>query len=191
MLATLAACGGGNSNGGSNPPTGPPPSGSPVTSLTARDGTVYGVQVIATGLEIPWSLAFAPDGRLFITERPGRVRIFANGQLQTEPALVLTDVFTSGESGILGLALHPEFATNHFVYLTYTATSPNGAVARLVRFREVGNRLAEPAVLLDDVPAANIHNGSRVKFGPDGLLYVTFGDVSVPSNAQDVAALNG
>ena len=191
MLATLAACGGGNSNGGSNPPTGPPPSGSPVTSLTARDGTVYGVQVIATGLEIPWSLAFAPDGRLFITERPGRVRIFANGQLQTEPALVLTDVFTSGESGILGLALHPEFATNHFVYLTYTATSPNGAVARLVRFREVGNRLAEPAVLLDDVPAANIHNGSRVKFGPDRLLYVTFGDVSVPSNAQDVAALNG
>ena len=104
-----------------------PPGGFPVTTLTARDGTAFGVQVIATGLEIPWSLAFAPDGRLFITERPGRVRIFANGQLQAEPALVLTDVFTSGESGILGLALHPDFATNHFVYLTYTATGPNGA----------------------------------------------------------------
>ncbi len=60
-----------------------------------------------------------------------------------------------------------------------------------MRFREVGNRLAEGAVLLDDVPAANIHNGSRVKFGPDGRLYVTFGDVATPSNAQDVASLNG
>jgi len=194
MLATLTACGG--SNGGSTPPpTEPPPAGPPggvpIIRLTAQDGTAFGVQVLATGLEIPWALAFAPDGRLFITERPGRVRIFTNGQLQAEPALVLTDVFTAGESGILGLALHPDFATNHLVYLTYTATGPNGAVARLVRFREAGNRLGEPAVLLDDVPAANIHNGSRVKFGPDRLLYVTFGDVAIPSNAQDVAALNG
>ncbi len=172
------------------PPAGPP-GGFPITTFTAGDGTSFGVQVLVTGLQIPWSLAFAPDGRLFITERPGRVRVFANGQLLSEPALVLTDVFTSGESGVLGLALHPDFATNHFVYLTYTANGPRGAVARLVRFREAGNRLGEPAVLLDDVPAANIHNGSRVKFGPDRLLYVTFGDVANPSLAQDVAALNG
>ena len=128
------------------------------------------VQVVATGLQIPWSLAFAPDGRLFITERPGRVRIFANGQLQAAPALALSDVFTSGESGVLGLALHPDFATNHLVYLTYTANGADGPVARLVRFREAGNQLVEPVVLLDDVPAADIHNGSRVKFGPDRLL---------------------
>jgi aldose sugar dehydrogenase len=195
LLAVLAACGSNGSNGSSGePPPGPPsgtPGGFPVTTLTARDGTAFGVQVIATGLQIPWSLAFAPDGRLFITERPGRVRIFANGQLLAEPALELNDVFTSGESGVLGLALHPDFATHHFVYLTYTANGPNGAIARLVRFREAGNRLGEPAVLLDEVPAANIHNGSRVKFGPDRLLYVTFGDVAVPSNAQDVASLNG
>jgi glucose/arabinose dehydrogenase len=193
LLALLAACGGDTSSGppSNQPPPSGPPGGFPVTTVTARDGTAFGVQVIATGLEIPWSLAFAPDGRLFITERPGRVRIFANGQLLPDPALVLTDVYTTGESGVLGLALHPDFATNHFVYLTYTANGPNGAVARLVRFREADNRLGEAVVLLDDVPAANIHNGSRVKFGPDGLLYVTFGDVAVPSNAQDVAALNG
>jgi glucose/arabinose dehydrogenase len=195
LLAMLVACGGGNHNPEPEPPpeTPPagPPGGFPVTTFTASDGTRFGVQVLVTGLQIPWSLAFAPDGRLFITERPGRVRVFANGQLLAEPALVLTDVFTSGESGVLGLALHPDFATNHFVYLTYTANGPSGAVARLIRFREAGNRLGEPAVLLDDVPAANIHNGSRVKFGPDRLLYVTFGDVSVPSLAQDVAALNG
>jgi glucose/arabinose dehydrogenase len=195
LLAMLVACGGGNHNPEPGPPpeTPPagPPGGFPVSTFTASDGTRFGVQVLVTGLQIPWSLAFAPDGRLFITERPRRVRVFANGQLLAEPALALTDVFTSGESGVLGLALHPDFATNHFVYLTYTANGPSGAVARLVRFREAGNRLGEPAVLLDDVPAANIHNGSRVKFGPDRLLYVTFGDVSVPSLAQDVAALNG
>ncbi len=95
-----------------------------------------------------------------------------------EPALTLTDVFTRDESGILGLAVHPDFATNRLVYLTYTANGPRGPIARLMRFREVDNRLAEGVVLLDDVPAANIHNGSRVRFGPDGRLYVTFGDVA-------------
>ena len=191
LLASLAACGGDNSSG--QPPNGSPgdPGGLPVASFTARDGTAFGVQVVATGLQIPWSLAFAPDGRLFITERPGRVRIFASGQLQAAPALELSDVFTSGESGVLGLALHPDFATNHLVYLTYTANGADGPIARLVRFREAGNQLVEPVVLLDDVPAANIHYGSRVKFGPDRLLYVTFGDVAEPSNAQDVASLNG
>jgi glucose/arabinose dehydrogenase len=163
----------------------------PVTTFTAADGTRFGVQTLATGLQIPWSLAFAPDGRLFISERPGRVRVFQNGQLLPDPALTLTDVFTTGESGILGLAVHPDFASNHLVYLTYTARGPRGPVARLVRFREVANRLAEAVVLLDEVPAANIHNGSRVRFGPDRLLYVTFGDVAVPSVAQDAAALNG
>ena len=64
--------------------------------------------------------------------------------------------------------MHPDFATNRFVYLTYTANGPRGPIARLMRFREVDNRLAEGVVLLDDVPANNIHNGSRVKFGPDG-----------------------
>jgi glucose/arabinose dehydrogenase len=197
LLATLVACGGsgngdiggdGDGDGGSGSG---PPGGIPVRTFTAQDGTRYGVQTLVTGLQIPWSLAFTPDGRLFITERPGRVRVFANGALLTEPALTLTDVFTTGESGILGLATHPDFATNHFVYLTYTANSARGPVARLMRFREVDNRLAEGVVLLDDVPAANIHNGSRVKFGPDRRLYVTFGDVATPSTAQDVASLNG
>ena len=197
LLLVLLACGGGDSpNPSPGPPdppgnTPPPGSGPPIESYTAADGTRFGVQTLVTGLQIPWSLAFTPDSRLFITERPGRVRVYQNGQLLADPALTLTDVFTSGESGILGLAVHPAFATNHYVYLTYTANGSRGPVARLMRFREVDNRLGEGVVLLDDVPAANIHNGSRVRFGPDGLLYVTFGDVAVPSAAQDAASLNG
>ena len=77
------------------------------------------------------------------------------------------------------------------MYLVYTATAGGSSIARLVRYREVGNVLGEAAVLLDDVPAANIHNGSRVRFGPDGALYVTFGDVATPSVAQVLGSRNG
>ena len=196
LLVTLLGCGRSpdpNPNPGPNPepPDGGPPGGFPITAFTAADGTRFGVQTLATGLRIPWSLAFAPDGRLFITERPGRVRVYQGGQLLAEPALTLSDVFTDGESGILGLTLDPDFTTTRHVFLTYTAIGARGPVQRLMRYREVDNRLGEGVVLLDDVPAANIHNGSRVKFGPDGRLYVSLGDVAVPSVAQDVASLNG
>jgi glucose/arabinose dehydrogenase len=196
LLLTLLGCGGGDSSPDPNPTPEPPggggpPGGLPITTFTAADGTRFGVQTLATGLQIPWALAFTPDGRLFITERPGRVRVYQNGQLLAEPALTLSDVFTNGESGFLGIGVHPAFSTNRIVYLTYTAITSGGPVLRLMRFREVDNRFGEGVVLLDDVPAANIHNGSRVKFGSDGLLYVSLGDAAEPSVAQDVASLNG
>jgi aldose sugar dehydrogenase len=192
LWLALPGCGGSQSPPGGPPSNDPPGQGRPAGDIhTAEDGTRFAVRVVATGLEIPWSLAFAPDGRLFVTERPGRVRILENGQLLPAPALTLDGLYTQDESGVLGLALHPGFATNGLVYVVYTAQGRGGPVARLVRYREVANTLGEPAVLLDDVPAANIHNGSRVRFGPDGALYVTFGDVARPSVAQDVASLNG
>lgn len=171
------------------------PPGQPTTPgevFTASDGTRFSVETVATGLEAPWSLAFAPDTRLFISERPGRVRILQEGRLQAAPALVLDDVAAEGEAGLLGLALHPDFATNHFVYLAYTARRADGArVNRLVRYREAGGTLAQAAVLLDDIPGASIHDGARLRFGPDGLLYMTMGDAAEPSVAQDPASLNG
>lgn len=164
----------------------------PSAIFSTTDGVRFSVQVVATNLEIPWSLAFAPDGRLFVTERPGRVRILQGGQLLAQPALTLTDISAQGEGGLLGLTLHPGFAQNHLVYLVYTARGDGGGpVNRLVRYREVGNQLAESAVILDRIPAAMIHDGSRVRFGPDGKLYMTMGDAADPSRAQDLASLNG
>jgi glucose/arabinose dehydrogenase len=168
-------------------PTTPPQTGDVVTT---RDGVRFRVETVLTGLEVPWSLTFAPDGRLFVTERPGRVRIVTLGG-NSELALTLDGVFNQGEAGLLGLALDPQFAQNRFVYLYYSATAGSGAVNRIVRYREVNSRLGERAVLLDNIPAATIHDGGRLRFGPDGLLYATAGDAANQNLAQDVASLAG
>jgi len=195
ILAALLAAWLSQACGEDRTPSPPPGDGSPgavVGTFTAADGTRFSVEVVATGLEVPWSLAFAPDGRIFVAERPGRVRIVSGGQVEARPALTLTDVYAQGEAGLLGLTLHPGFESNGLVFLVYTARRADGIpVNRVVRFRELNGALGEPAVLLDDIGAASIHNGSRIKFGPDGLLYVTMGDAADASLAQDLASLNG
>jgi aldose sugar dehydrogenase len=188
-LALLIVAAGPACDDSSSPAPSPPPAGEIVT---AGDGTRFRVQVVATNLDIPWSLAFTPDGRLFFTERPGRVRVMQGGQTLATPALVLGDVAAVGEGGLLGLAVHPQFATNGFIYVLYTARLPDGSREnRVVRFREVGNTLGEPMVVLDRMGAADIHDGGRIRFGPDGNLYVTMGDMASPSTAQDLASPNG
>lgn len=185
-----------------NPQPAPDPSPAPTPApqpaaevFTAADGTRFSVETVATGLEVPWGLAFTPDGRLLVTERPGRVRVFTlqagRWQMRPDPALTLTDVFASGEAGLLGLTLHPDFAQNHFVYLAYTAQIPGRRVNRVVRYREVNDTLGERAILLDELQANTTHDGARVRFGPDRKLYVTMGDAAEPSLAQALGSLNG
>jgi glucose/arabinose dehydrogenase len=159
---------------------------------TTQDGVRLRVERVADGLENPTDLAFAPDGRIFVAERAGRVRIVRDGRLQAEPALTLDDVSTAGEGGLLGLALDPQFERTHFVYAVYTAPSRSGDhVFVLARFREAGDTLADRAIFLDDIRASPSRAAAAVRFGGDGKLYVAFDDGGNARLAGDLASFNG
>ena len=170
----------------------PTPTPEPAATPAPAGPVPVRVETVATGLEAPWELAIAPDGRLFLTERPGRVRVIADGQLLPEPAVVIQEVAEVGEGGLLGLALHPDFASNGYVYVYYTYRDGSGAFwNRVVRYTERDNRLIDPLVVLDGIPGASLHDGGRIAFGPDGKLYVTAGDARNPALAQDLGSLAG
>lgn len=176
--------------GSGTTPTTPTPITPVGDAFTTEDGVRFVVETPVMALTVPWSMAFAPDGRLFLTERAGRVRILNLTTMSAELALTIEGVFTQGEAGLLGVALDPEFAQNRQVYLYYTAsTSP--PVNRVVRYREVSSRLTDAVVLLDGIPGATIHDGGRLRFGPDGLLYITTGDAANTGLAQDLASYAG
>ncbi|MDQ3812265.1 MAG: PQQ-dependent sugar dehydrogenase, partial [Chloroflexota bacterium] len=141
---------------------------------------------------VPWALAFAPDSRLFVTERPGRVRVIQEGALLPDPAISIAEVAATGEGGLLGLALAPDFPTTHHVFVYYTYRSERGLRNRVVRYVEQDNTLLETArVILDDIPAGSIHDGGLLAFGPDAKLYVTTGDASQADLAQNRDSLAG
>jgi glucose/arabinose dehydrogenase len=188
LLAVFVSAACGSQNRAPNPGL---PTESNQQVFTTPDGVRFRVEVVVNGLETPWSIVFAPDGRLFVTERPGRVRIIDTAARTSTLALTLDDVFAQGEAGVLGLALDPAFAANRLVYIYYTARTSGGASNRVIRVREAGGRLAEQVVLLDNIPANTIHDGGRLRFGPDGLLYITTGDAASEQLAQDVASLAG
>src|ERR1700752_4126928 len=143
VLVTLAigaqACSPDPQPPGSTPNPSPSPL-PPSRVFTTRDGVRFQVETVLTDLEIPWALAFAPDGRLFVTERPGRVRIVNLSTFTSEVALTLGGVYAQGEAGLLGVALDPGFAQNRFVYLYYSAVSGGGGGNRIERYREAGGR---------------------------------------------------
>lgn len=169
------------------------PSVPPAAALPAGDQSpdVPLAVSLAQELEIPWALDFLPDGSLVITERPGRVRLIdVREGLLPEPLLIIDEVAHRGEGGLLGIAVHPDFASNHFIYVYYTYQGEN-LVNRVVRFRKENNTLLDKKIILDNIPAASNHNGGRIKFGPGGLLYITTGDASVAELAQDRNSLAG
>lgn len=162
----------------------------PLLAALAAAAAEPRVTVVVGGLEVPWALAFAPDGRLFVTERPGRIRIVTDGHLEPTPLATLP-VVAQGEGGLMGLALDPAFAQTGRLYTCYTADKRGRTINRVVTLVARGSTATEERVLLDDVPGAGIHDGCRVKFGPDGKLYVTTGDAGQSQLAQRRDSLAG
>jgi glucose/arabinose dehydrogenase len=162
---------------------------SPAAAATLLSG--FSESLVASGLANPTAMQFAPDGRLFVCEQGGRLRVIKDGVLLPTPFVTLS-VNSSGERGLLGVAFDPEFATNHYVYVYYTVPSP--VHNRISRFTANGD-VAVPGselVLLDlnNLTATN-HNGGALNFGPDGKLYAAVGENAVGSNAQSMNNLLG
>ena len=127
---------------------------------------------------------------MIFTERPGRVRVFQNGKLQPQPLFVVPDVDTGGETGLMSVALHPQFQANRFIYLSY-GYNANGELVRVVRYRETPNGFTDRKVIIENIPSAQFHAGCRLRFGPDGKLYITTGDATDRNLAQQLNSIAG
>lgn len=153
----------------------------------------FRVTTVADGLSHPWGMAFLPDGRLLITERPGRVRVIRDGVLQSTPVGGLPDIAVAGQGGLLDIALHPDFSDNRWVYLSYAASGPGGYGTEVARGRFRDDRLEDLEVIFRALPkeSGGRHFGSRLVFDHDGYLYITLGDRGHRPNGQDLSTHTG
>jgi glucose/arabinose dehydrogenase len=171
----------------------------PSTAQVATQEHRVRIVSVTAGLERPWSLAFLPDGRMLVTERPGRLRVLArDGALDAKPVDGLPRVDPQGQGGLLDVAVHPDFARNGWIYWTYAqrdAAGLNGT--ELARGKLVGtpggHRVEQVQVLFRMQPKAStgVHFGSRLVFDRSGLLYMTLGDRGEMQRAQDLGDHRG
>ncbi len=152
------------------------------------------IVTVAKGLENPWGLAFLPDGRLLVTERPGRLRIVARDGRLSEPLAGVPPVVARGQGGLLDVALDPNFSTNRLIYLSYSEGGPGGAGTAVARATLEPRGLEDVRVIFRQSPKVNGtgHFGARLVFARDGSLFVTLGDrYSYRESAQDLTTTLG
>ena len=178
-LTSACASGGGITTGSSSPS----PSGPAITET-----------VIQSGLIVPWEVAVAPDGRMFVTERPGTISVFESDAPMAKrvaPGQV-PGVRAMGEAGLLGLALDPDFARNQYLYICASRLDQGEWRNEVLRYRVSASTLAaDNTILRSGIVASGLHDTCRMRFGPDGKLWIATGDGGLPSRAQDTSSLNG
>lgn len=165
----------------------------PASSVTG--GTVItsagsvGTELVAGGLEHPWSMAFMPDGRILVTERPGRLRIVSQDGQISAPVAGVPEVYAEDQGGLLDIALDPEFASNRLIYLSYAEPGEGGASTAVARGKLNDERLTDVAVVFRQEPkvSGGKHFGSRIVFAPDGAMFITLGERFKFDPAQDLS----
>lgn len=145
------------------------------------------IEIIAENLDIPWEIEFLPNGDLLVTERPGNL-IRITDKKETIP---IEGVAHRGEGGLLGLELDPDFEKNNWIYLYLTSRQGDSLINRVERYTLKENTLNKRKVIIDELPGAPYHDGGRIKFGPEGYLYITVGDATDENKAQSTSTYNG
>jgi glucose/arabinose dehydrogenase len=149
-------------------------------------------ETVAKNLETIWDLEFAPDGRLFFTERAGRLSVFQEGRVtQIATPETFAHLRVEGEGGVMGVALHPNFPEDPYIFVCYSYFEGETPSNRTARFTLENNQLIDQRNLVSQVPGSPGHNGCRLAFGPDEKLYISTGDAFRERDAQDVKVLNG
>jgi glucose/arabinose dehydrogenase len=152
----------------------------------------YDIQVIAENLYVPWAIDISDEGKLYFTERSGVIRVIEDGRLLPQPLITFGKPFVSrGESGLMGIALDPNYAQNHYMYVMHSYLDGNQIYNRIVRLVEQNNKASIDRILLDKIPGGQIHNGGRLKIGIDQKLYITTGDAGNSALAQDPTSTAG
>lgn len=164
----------------------PPGSGGDRAGASAAQ-TAPQVRTVASGLAVPWGLDFLPGGNALVTERNSARLLEVSPTGQVSVVGTVTGVVAAGEGGLLGIAVSPTFAADRYVYLYYTAAGDN----RIVRFRYANGQMGPQEVVVSGIPKGTIHNGGRIAFGPDGMLYAGTGEAGNTSLAQDLGSLGG
>lgn len=151
----------------------------------------YEIKTVADNLYVPWSIVFTDPDRMLVTERNGKLRVIRNGILLEQPLKVFEEVSSDGEEGLMGLALDPDYRENKFLYISYAYGSSDNMSVKVVRFKDEGEKLSDEKTIIDGLPAERYHAGCRLRFGPDGKLYITTGDAGERKLAQDINTLYG
>ncbi len=150
-----------------------------------------GIAVVAEKLQTPWSIVLSKDGRVFFTERIGTIRMInANGTLAHDPVGYIR-VDQVGEGGLLGIDLHPNFTSNHKIYIYHTYSNSSGIYNRVMLLVENENKIVDSQIILDGIPGGRFHDGGRLKFGPDNKLYISTGDTGIAELSQNKSSLAG
>ncbi|PZQ12006.1 MAG: oxidoreductase [Rhodanobacter denitrificans] len=195
-LLSLAGCGarptGQTPAAAADPDDAPRLLAAPTTESIASEKGSFGLTELATGLSHPWSLAFLPDGRMLVTERPGRLRLIADGALSA-PLAGVPAVYTEGQGGLLDVAVSPQFAEDGWIYLSYAEAGGDRAGTAVARARLDGQTLRDLSVIYRQTPklSSGAHFGSRLVFDDAGFLFVTQGDHNQRAMAQDLDKLQG
>lgn len=203
LIIPFAACSETTQTAPDDPAPSDPPEGSSIYfDLPDEEGErveteelAFFVQTVVEGVDVPWGMAFLPDGDVLITERGGELRLVRDGELQDDPVGGVPDVWAQGQGGLLDIELHPDYEENGWLYISYSKPGDGGAQTAIIRaqFDADAHELTDLEEIYEGTPFSSRgqHFGSRIGFDGDGYLYFSIGDRGVPDSAQDTTNSNG
>lgn len=165
----------------------PPSNNTPPPNTSVEIAT----KIIANGLEHPWEILWGPDNMIWMTERGGRISRVNPSTGAVTPLATIEEVVSNGEGGLLGMAVYPAFTQPSHVYVAYNYNKSGNYTFKVVRYNYTGGGISNPHVVIDDLDAGNIHNGSRLVISEDEKLFITTGDASDQSHPQNASSRNG